>query len=530
MTEPSAASYDVIVIGAGINGAAIARELALAGFKVLLLDRGDLACGASSASTRLIHGGLRYLEHAELGLVRESLDERERLLANAPHLVKPLEIHIPIYSGARRGRWTIRLGLALYETIFSSRLLPRHRMLDAGALAARFPGLARAGLVGGAAYFDAQARFPERLIVEMVLDASAHGASVITHCEARPRVVSGVVEGVDWRCRGGGCGSASARVVINAAGPWVDCVLEGLGAPPRLTLSKGSHLVFERFAGAPERALYVEAASDGRPIFMIPWNGLLLVGTTDERFRGDPSTVAAAPEEIEYLLAELKRLFPAAADPRAALRYTQSGLRPLPHAPGGDVGAVTRRHLLYEEPTARGLETIVGGKLTTHRALAEDVLKRTAARLGRPGLASSTRRRPLPGAPSAEVRASLGERLTVRFGVRLATRLLDIYGVRAAEIEGLAAESAELGQRLGRNGALLVAELVFGLDHEWASTLSDLLLRRSMVGLDAEFGLDAAGEAAEWLRRLGIWDRDRAAAELEGYRAEARRAHAAAAP
>ena len=515
----------MVVIGAGINGAAIARELALQRFRVLLLDRGDLGCGTSSASTRLIHGGLRYLEHAEIGLVRESLDERERLLRNAPHLVKPLEICIPIYAGARRGRWKVRLGLWLYETIFRSRLLPRHRVLSAVQLREWLPGLAFAGLEGGVAYFDAQARFPERLVVENALDANRSGAEVRTYCEARPRFGRGAVQGVDWRSADGTSGSASARCVVNAAGPWADRVLEGLREAPLLTLSKGSHIVLEGFTGAPDGAIYCEAASDGRPIFVIPWNGLWLVGTTDERFAGDPSTVAAADVEIEYLLGETSRLFPAATDLGASVRYTQAGLRPLPHAPTGAVGTLTRRHLIVEEPALAGLYSVVGGKLTTHRALAESVLRRLAAPLGRAGLTSLSRDRALPGAIDAAESAELGATLAARFGATLAHRLLDVYGARAGEIATLTEQKAELGERLGRGGTLLAAELVHGLEHEWAQTLADLLLRRTMVGLDADFGLDVARDAADCLERLGVWSRSRVAVELEGYAAEARRAH-----
>ncbi len=217
------AAVDLAVVGAGINGAAIAREAALAGLSVALFDRGDVGGGTTAASTRLIHGGLRYLEHAELGLVYESLRERERLLELAPHLVRPLELTLPLYRGAKRARWQVRLGLAAYDLLALGSRLPRHRMLGRDALRARLPGLAEAGLVGGAVYWDAQVRFPERLVVELVLDACAHGARLHTHSPVtRIRVEDGAAAGVEWRDGDGQARFTAASTVVNAAGPWID--------------------------------------------------------------------------------------------------------------------------------------------------------------------------------------------------------------------------------------------------------------------------------------------------------------------
>jgi len=518
--------FDLIVIGAGINGAAVAREAALSGVKVLLLERGDVAAGTSSASSRLIHGGLRYLEHAELSLVRESLNERERLLRCAPHLVAPLELYIPVYRRARRRRWQIAAGLTLYDWLSVDRSLPGHSVLSRDELLARMPGLNPADLAGGASYYDAQARFPERLVVENVRDAVANSAILKTYTRVtRIRVDAGQVSGVEWCTASGARGAASASLVVNAAGPWVD---EALGAIKHTRLiggTKGSHLVAPLFPGAPRAGVYVEAGSDSRPLFILPWNGLLLVGTTDERFEGDPGAAAINDREFAYLVRETERVFPAAAGLGERVLYTHTGVRPLPYQPRGAAGAITRRHLIRRHRAARGLYSIVGGKLTTHRALAEDVLKVLWRDLPRSAHVRPTRNRPLPGALDARERGEMLAEIGATLGSAQAARLWQVYGGAAAAIAKLASER-DLGATLDAASTVLVAELVYAREVEWAETLDDILQRRCMAGLGADFGLAAAGSASRWLERLGVWDAARAAQELANYRAHAVRQRA----
>jgi len=517
--------YDLIVIGAGINGAAIAREAALAGLKTLIVERGDISCGTSSASSRLIHGGLRYLEHAELDLVRESLLERERLLRLAPHLVEPLELCIPVYRGARRGRWQIGVGLALYDLLSAGKSLPRRRSFTRDELLRHMPGLNADGLVGGASYYDAQVRYPERLVVENVCDAVANGATLETHTRVtRIRVDGGRAVGVDWQSARG-AGGAAAPLIVNAAGPWVDDVLGSIRHTRLIGGTKGSHIVVPRFEGSPRSGVYVEAGADQRPFFILPWNGLLLIGTTDERYEGDAGLATIDARERAYLVAETERVFPGAAGLGGRVLYTHTGVRPLPYEPRGSEGAITRRHLVRRHRAARGLYSIVGGKLTTHRALAEDVLRKLRGELPRPASRNLTRERPLPGALSAADRSALLAELAARFGERRAQRWLAVYGRRAADVAALAARP-ELGAPLG-DSDVLTAELVHGITAEWAVTLEDLLQRRCMAGLDADFGLTVAPAAAAALTQLELWDAARAAHELASYRELAAR-HGAA--
>ena len=228
LSDLQSTPFDAIIIGAGINGAGIARDAAMRGLKVLLLDKGDIGGGTSSWSTRLIHGGLRYLEHGEFGLVRESLRERDTLLRIAPHLVRPLPILIPIYKDARRGPWTIRAGMIAYDLLSFNKTLPRHQMLSRAQALEQAPGLNSEGLVGAALYYDAQVEFAERLVLENVLSAVEHGALVVTHARVDKVIVEdGAARGVEFINElSGERHSARARIVINAAGPWVDQVLE----------------------------------------------------------------------------------------------------------------------------------------------------------------------------------------------------------------------------------------------------------------------------------------------------------------
>ena len=378
--------HDVVIIGAGINGAGIARDAAMRGLKVLLIDKGDLGGGTTIASTRLIHGGLRYLEHFEFGLVRESLREREILLRIAPHLVRRLAITIPIYKQSKRGRLTVRAGMILYDLLSWNKSLPRHRMLSRAETLERWPGLNPEGLVGSALYYDAQVEFPERLVAENVRSAINFGAEVLTFTRVtRFAVEDGKVSGVELVSESGQTRFAEAAVVINAAGPWVDLVLERapVESPKLIGGTKGSHIVVPPFPGAPSNAIYLEARSDGRPIFIIPWNDLYLIGTTDVRFEGDPDDVRCELWEIDYLLTETNLALPGAHLTRDSIVYTYSGVRPLPVTGEKDEQSITRRHFIREHPELANLLSIVGGKLTTYRSLAEECVDLIFRKLGK---------------------------------------------------------------------------------------------------------------------------------------------------
>jgi glycerol-3-phosphate dehydrogenase len=524
-------TFDVIVIGVGINGAGVARDAAMRGLKVLLLDKGDMASGTTSWSTRLIHGGLRYLEHGEVGLVRESLRERERLLRVAPHLVKPLSMLIPVYEKARRGLLTIRAGMVAYDLLSFDKSLKRHRMLSREDVIRRAPGLNTAGLRGAAVYYDAQIEYAERLVLENVLSALRHGAAIQTYA----RVDSFIIEddsvlGVEFTSLPDNrAKSVRAPLTINVSGPWVDEVL----AATRHSLermicgTKGSHLVVERFPGAPADALYVEAHADGRPFFIIPWNNAYLIGTTDLPYKGDLEKVSASEAEIDYLLTETNRLIPQARLRRDTISYTYSGIRPLPCRTGSDPASITRRHFIRDHtPALKGFISLVGGKLTTYRNLSEQTVDLIFKKLGRRSPQCLTAREPLPGA-AVEDFAAFCEQFKAGSGLPEATagRLLRIYGTRAEDILKLAANDAELLKPFSPRAGAIGAEILFSFREELAQTLTDCLMRRTMVGLNASAGLDAVEDAAKVARKYLGWDDERAAREIADYLEYVRRFH-----
>jgi len=534
----SETTFDVIVIGAGINGAGIARDAAMRGLKVLLLDKGDAGGGTSSWSTRLIHGGLRYLEYGEIGLVRESLRERETLLHIAPHLVRALPLLVPIYKDARRGPWTMRAGMILYDVLSFDKTLPRHRMLSRAETLEKLPALEPEGLLGAAVYYDAQVEFAERLVLENALSALACGATVLTYASVDKLIVKdGKVRGIEFTHHQPDISPsategvhrerrlASAELVINAAGPWVDQLLEKASAdsPQLIGGTKGSHLVVAPFTGAPDCAIYVEAESDRRPFFIIPWNNNCLIGTTDIRYDGDLDHVRIEAEEIHYLLHETNRIFPTANLGRDDILYTYAGIRPLPFAGDKEEKSITRRHFIRRHPQAGNLFSIVGGKLTTYRSLAEEAVDLVFKELGRSIPKCSTDEVPLPGAvapgnPSglsvfySDLKQSSG------FPQEISARLLRIYGTRAAEILKLAAGKLSLAEVFDVETQAIAAEVVYVFEQELTETLIDCLMRRTMVGLNSTCGLNAVERAGTIAQNHLGWSNERVSEEVSNYR------------
>ena len=519
----SGTTFDVVIVGAGVNGCGMARDASMRGLRVLLLDKGDISAGTTAASTRLIHGGLRYLEHGEVGLVRESLRERETLLRKvAPHLVRQLPMLVPIYAGQRRGRLTIRAGMIAYDLLSSSKSLPRHRMLDAAEALAHAPGLEPEGLRGAALFYDAQVEYAERLAVENALDARAHGATVLTYARVeRPLVEGGAARGVVFTdLLGEATHEARAAVTLNAAGPWLDEVLEGSSAEDEKLLggTKGSHVVVRAFEGAPRAAVYAEAVEDGRPFFVVPWDDKFLIGTTDERYAGNLDRVEADEHEIEYLLRETNRVLPSARLTRGDVLYTYSGVRPLPRVNAGEERAITRRHFISQS-RVRGLFSIVGGKLTTYRALAEEAVELIFHTLGKNPPPCQTADAPLPGAAVEDFdayRRDFNAQSTLL--PQSTARLLKVYGVRAAEVLRLAQDEAELSQVISEETGSIGAEVVYAFREEMAETLTDCLMRRTMIGLNGQVGLDALERAARVAQKFLGWNDGRTSGEVEAYR------------
>ncbi len=504
--------FDVIVIGGGINGAGVAREAALHGYRTLLVERLDFGAGTTSRATRLIHGGLRYLEHGEFGLVYESLGERETLVRDEPHLVRPMRLLVPVYRGDARPPWKVRIGLALYDLLSFRKSLPRHRAMPPAAIDAYEPGLSREGLRAAHTFYDAQVEFPERLVAQSVRDLTDAGGVALNHVAVTAlRSPGGVLRALALRDElTGETADVETTVAVNATGPWVDEVLADSDAERHDRLiggTKGSHIVVE-WAGGPRHGVFASAHGDGRPFFILPWHRYTLIGTTDLRYDGDPSRARCTPEELRYLLDEATRLFPAAPLARGDVLYTYCGVRPLPYTPNGDESTISRSHFVIDHVKRggpKGLLSIVGGKLTTYRAL---------SRLAMPAIAKHA-------SPSGATAPATGA-WTPRAGTVRDDDPLALYGARAAEVRALIAADASLGAPICEHNPELLAQVAYAVEREQALTLADVLLRRLPAGWSKCHALDGAEQAAAVMARDLGWDAARIAAEVAAYGRELR--------
>ena len=496
--------YDLIVVGGGINGAGIARDAAQRGMNVALLEKNDFSSGTTQAPTRLIHGGLRYLEYFEFSLVFESLQEREILLRVAPHLVHPLPFIIPIYAHHRRGPLLVNLGMLGYDVLSFNKSLPRYRRLSAAQVRELEPGLDPDGLRGGVLYYDGQVDWPERLCLANALAAGQSGAYVRNYSQVVGFLGNAKsVEGVRVReTLTGKKYDLRARLVVNAAGPWADSVLQlhDTAEPRRVLGTKGIHVVVPSFRGAPRHAIYIEARSDGRPYFVVPWAGALLIGTTDDPYTGSLDDVRPTDAEARYLLAEVNQVFPAANLSTEDVHHTYAGVRALPVQRGKTTGALSRRSFIHDhekEEGVRGLVSIIGGKLTAYRHLAEEVVDHAQAILRVKGLKPCrTSQTPLPGGELSDLQAYLSaetSHASTRFELQpqQIEHLIRLYGTCYAEVLALVEQHPELGTRLVKGSPDIAAQAVYAVDHEMAQRLSDFFVRRTgLVSRDG--GSDAA--------------------------------------
>ena len=489
----SASIFDLAVIGGGVNGAGIARDASGRGAKVLLLERGDLATGTSSNSTKLIHGGLRYLEHYEFALVRESLSEREVLWGIAPHIIWPLRFILPHRPGLRP-RWLLRLGLFLYDHIGGRKRLPAAESVDLTKHPAGAP--LKAEYTRAFAYSDGWVD-DARLVVLNARDAADRGAEVRTRCE----VTALAREGVVWRIEAGGK-TFRARAVVNAAGPRVLELLGRAGEPStqKMRLVRGSHIVVRKLFD--HDYAYFFQLPDGRIFFAIPYEtDFTLIGTTDVDHKAGLDEVRASPEEIAYLCEGASEYFRTPVTP-ADVVWTYSGVRPLIDDGSGKPEAATRGYRFEIDGGADGtapLLSVFGGKITTYRHLAAEAVEQLAPFLpvldGRDWTGSA----PLPGGDfgMTEAPAKIGD-LAARYpflGARQAQRLIRLYGTRAAAILGEAKSRADLGEDFGHG--LTAAEVDYLADHEWARTAEDVLWRRTKLGL--HFSVEETARLARYL-------------------------------
>jgi glycerol-3-phosphate dehydrogenase len=491
--------FDLAIIGGGINGCGIARDAAGRGNSVFLCEMNDLASGTSSWSTKLIHGGLRYLEYYEFRLVREALIEREILWQIAPHIIRPLRFVLPHHAGLRPA-WLLRLGLFLYDHIGGRNLLPPTRSVDLASDEVGKPLIANRYTRG----FEYSDCFVDdaRLVVLTARDAADRGAEIHTRSRAAEiQQVEGIwhvtVEDTD-----GARKTIQARALVNAGGPWVEAVLSsgsGVNARAKVRLVQGSHIVVRKLYDHDRAYMFQNA--DGRIIFVIPYqNDFTLIGTTDRDYDGDPAKVKASPEEIRYLCASASEYLTKPVKPEDVV-WTYSGVRPLYDDGASEAKAATRDYVFeLDTPGGAPLLSIYGGKITTYRRLAEEALERLA-----PYLPSSkagegwTGKAALPGGDmDVSAVAALTAELMRSYpfiAQAHAGRLAHAYGTRASKVLGHAKSITDLGQPFG--ATLTESEVRYLMSNEWACTAEDIVWRRSKLGL-----LMSPGEIAaldEWM-------------------------------
>ncbi|MGA8153110.1 MAG: glycerol-3-phosphate dehydrogenase/oxidase [Terriglobales bacterium] len=507
--------FDVLVIGGGINGVAIARECARAGRRTLLVEQLDFAAGTTSRSTRIIHGGLRYLEHGDLAQVRESLRERQRLVRERPQLVRPLEFLLALDGHSRRSALAVHAGLWFYRKLGGavrggspqSQQNALERLLDAGRHFSVF------------SFQDAQCEFPERLVAEWLTEMIAAGGTARNHTKVLAvELRDGRAVAVRLRDSMSGAEErVEATWTINATGPWADQICQSSGIStghPMVGGVRGSHIVLPKFAGAPEAAVYTEAV-DGRPIFIIPWNDQILVGTTEVPDTNDPAQVRPSDDELEYLWRSFQQLFPGIRIARNEVHYAFAGVRPLPYSPQAQPLAISRRHYFHDHAAdgAQGMISVIGGKLTTAASLARECVAKIGTAVSEPvtlAMVSGDEVRTAFERAISEV-AQRGE-----ISRKAAHAMVEWHGEKALAIAAMARGRAEFQAPLCPHTDHIVAEAVHAVDHECAVTLADVLLRRVPVALGACWSQECSRQAAHRIASATGWDENRVGQELEG--------------
>jgi glycerol-3-phosphate dehydrogenase len=512
--------FDLIIIGGGMIGTGIARDAALRGLQTLLIEKEDFANGTTSRSSRLIHGGLRYLRTLDFKLVMQDLREREILLKIAPHLVHELRFVIPLLRSEPYYRFTLPFGLFLYDILAAGKSLPSRNQLSREDSIKIEPSLADTrGLMGSLLYYDCQAEFMERLCLENAQDASEHGASILNHTVMtefliKDNTVIGIkardaISGEEYEARG--------RIIVNAGGPWADIVSNRLqnGSPYTLRKTKGIHLLTDKLSA---NALVLFAKSDGRLFFVIPWQDYSLIGTTDTKYTGDLDKVQADASDVNYLVSELQNYFPDFKE--NSIHYAIAGLRPLVPSEGKTESNTSRAHKVFDHELRdgiKGLISVFGGKITAYRAIAEEVSDLTCGKLGRK-LPCRTSFTPLPGAPAVLTATIKQASQTSGLSVETISHLAALYGLRFSEVLEYVSLEKRLGQPVSPGFPDILAQIKFAVEKEEALTLSDFMLRRSDIGLGPSQGTEAAETVAHEMGLLLGWNDEKRRSEIDAYR------------
>jgi len=464
--------YDLLVVGGGINGAAVANLAAQNGLRVALLEKGDFASGTSSKSTKLIHGGLRYLENFDLGLVKESLYERSAQLKSAPHLVKPLGFIIPVYKNDRRPLWMMKLGVSLYDFLSGKHIIYPYKPLSADEVIHFVPSIEKKGLMGGVIYWDAQMD-DARLVLENVLNADKLGAHVANYVEVRSMIKeNGKAVGVKVKdLLTEELFDVQAKKIVCAVGPWTNIFQkkEMSQAPEKIRTTKGIHIVYEgRFS---KHAVFIQSQKDQRIFFVIPWLGNTLIGTTDSDYFEHPDDVSVKKEDIKYLFDEAARVFPGEIFTDSKIITTFAGLRPLINKAGTLPGKVSRRHVI--EDSFSGIQFIYGGKYTTYRVIAQQSLQKIL----KPKTLSFSDSISLYGGEKIKKSPAA---LCEQYGLEqdIIESLVQTYGSRVEDVLVLVNKDPSLKERIDPRSPIIKAQIYYSVEIEMAIKEDDILIRR----------------------------------------------------
>jgi glycerol-3-phosphate dehydrogenase len=507
-SEINQKQYDLIIIGGGIVGTGIARDASLRGLKTLVVEKEDFAYGTTSRSTRLIHGGLRYLRQFEFKLVIQDLHEREVLLHIAPHLVSKLEFAIPLLKSEPMYRLTLPIGLLLYDILARGKSLPSRQHLSQKKTLELEPALKDVpGLVGSFLYHDCQAGNMERLCMENAIGASQKGSMLLNHTQATDFLVEeGSIKGIHLQdCLTGQKYTARARLTINAGGPWANEVWNKLnmGQPFKLRRTKGVHLLTRKIS---DHALVLFAKSDGRLFFVIPWNNRSLIGTTDTDYKGDPDKVGAEKSDVEYLIKETQHYFPKFGVDD--VYYTMAGLRPLASRGEKNESNTSRAHQMIDHEKSdnvKGLISILGGKITAYRAIAEEATD-LACKKFKLEVPCITEQTPLPGAPKVSERDIDALAQKEKLAVETVAYLASIYGSRLYDVVELTHKDKSLAKPISAGQLDIRAQILHAVTQEQALSVGDFMLRRSLLGLSPSRGKEAAAAVASDMAPLLGWN------------------------
>ncbi len=523
-------TYDLLVIGGGITGACVLWDAALRGLKAALFDKSDFGAATSAATSKLIHGGLRYLKTMELSLVRESLQERRILEMIAPHLVYPMPFIFPAYGWGMRGLPALISAMVFYDSLAydrkwindDDRKIPAHERLNAEEILELAPGFVKEGLKGGVVYHDCQMYSPERLTLEFILSGIECGADAINYAEVTELVTEGdAITGVKARdmLTGEEC-SVRSKVTINATGPWADQMLGKLKGKTHhgLVRSKGIHIITK--AIGKDKAITLQTPG-GRHFFIIPWRGHSLIGTTDELFKGNPDDFKVTEKDITGLITEVNEGYPIADLKRSDVLFQYGGLRPIVEKETSievEVYDASRKYEIYdheEDDQIKGFITVIGGKYTTSRNLAAQLVDLTVKKLKMPSLPCMTHTTPLYGGDIARY-TTFVERAKMRRPAGLQDEIIENlcrnYGTRYLDVISSAPKKLE---RVSLNLPDITAEAVYALRNEMAVCLSDILFRRTGICTLGNPGVDVIDNIASIAARELKWTKARKAREID---------------